>query len=118
MQGSDIFDNIVDSNESDTEQDEIVFETNEEDLEQKKNDFGGNQINRYGFNHHTKTKRENNDLSDDDSIVFKWSATCDFQQCGILTSVDPDKPLQPPFNLRNAKWCSVISWRLIEYPRD
>ena len=22
--------------------------------------------------------------------------TCDFQQCGILTSVDSDEPLQPP----------------------
>ena len=25
--------------------------------------------------------------------------TCDFQQCGILTSVDSDKPLQPPLRL-------------------
>ena len=36
MQGSDIFDNIVDSDESDSEQDEIVFESNEDELEQKK----------------------------------------------------------------------------------
>ena len=27
----------------------------------------------------------------------------DFQQCGILTSVDSDKPVQPPFRLRNIK---------------
>ena len=26
---------------------------------------------------------------------------CDFQQCGILTSVDSDEPVQPPFKLRN-----------------
>ena len=25
--------------------------------------------------------------------------TCDFQQCGILTSVDSDEPVQPPFKL-------------------
>ena len=33
--------------------------------------------------------------------------TCDFQQCGILTSVDSDEPVQPPFQLRNSKCCSV-----------
>ena len=26
-----------------------------------------------------------------------WATTCDFQQCGILTSVDSIKPVQPPF---------------------
>ena len=31
------------------------------------------------------------------------AVTCDFQQCGILTSVDSDEPLQPPFKLRNSK---------------
>ena len=30
-----------------------------------------------------------------------WAATCDFQQGGNFTSVDVDKPLQPPFKLRN-----------------
>ena len=29
--------------------------------------------------------------------------SCDFQQCGILTSVDSDEHLQPPFQLRNSK---------------
>ena len=38
-----------------------------------------------------------------------WAVTCDFQQCGILTSVDFDKHLQPPFKLRNSKWRSVSS---------
>ena len=30
----------------------------------------------------------------------EWTATCDFQQCGILTSVDSDQPLQPTFKFR------------------
>ena len=34
--------------------------------------------------------------------VYKWAATCDFQQCGSLTSVDSDKPVQPPYKLRNS----------------
>ena len=28
----------------------------------------------------------------------------DFQQCGVLTSVDSEEPVQPPFKLRNSKW--------------
>ena len=28
------------------------------------------------------------------------AVTCDFQQCGILTSVDSDEHVQPPFKLR------------------
>ena len=42
-----------------------------------------------------------------------WIRTC--QQCGILTSVDSDEPVQPPFKLRNSKWCSVSSLTVIEY---
>ena len=34
---------------------------------------------------------------------------CDFQQCGILTSVDSYEPVQPPFKLRTSKCCSVSS---------
>ena len=34
---------------------------------------------------------------------------CDLQQCGILTSVDSDEPVQPPFKLRNSKWYSSSS---------
>ena len=26
-----------------------------------------------------------------------------YKQCGILTSVDLDEPIQPPFKLRNSK---------------
>ena len=29
--------------------------------------------------------------------------TWNFHQCGILTSVDSDKPVQPPFKLRSSK---------------
>ena len=45
-------------------------------------------------------------------------ATCDLQQCDILTSVDSDEPVQPPFKLRNSKLCSVSSLTLIEYSSD
>ena len=31
------------------------------------------------------------------------AVTCDFQQCGILTSVDSDEPVQHPLKLRNSK---------------
>ena len=35
---------------------------------------------------------------------FMWEPwTCDFQQCGIFTSVDLDEPVQPPFKLRISK---------------
>ena len=40
------------------------------------------------------------------SNIFKMNILAlqrDFQQCGILTSVDSDKPVQPPFELRNSK---------------
>ena len=38
-----------------------------------------------------------------------WT-TCDFQQCGVLTSVDSDEPVQPPVKFKNSKWCSVSSF--------
>ena len=44
--------------------------------------------------------------------------TCDFQQCGILTSLDSDKPVQPLFKPRNSKWCSDSSLTLIGYSSD
>ena len=44
--------------------------------------------------------------------------TCDFQQCGILTSVDSGEPVQPPFKLRNSKWCSVSILTVVEYSSD
>ena len=33
------------------------------------------------------------------------------QQCGILTSVDSDEPVQSLFKLRHSKYCSVSSLR-------
>ena len=42
---------------------------------------------------------------------------CDFQQCGILTSIDSDEPLQPPFKLRNSKYDFVSSLTVIEDER-
>ena len=38
--------------------------------------------------------------------TYVLAVTCDFQRCGILSSVDSDWPVQPHFNLRN---CSVQS---------
>ena len=47
-----------------------------------------------------------------------WAMTCDFQQYGILTSVDSDEHVQPPFKLRNSKLLSGSSLTLREYPSD
>ena len=47
-----------------------------------------------------------------------WAVSCDFQQCGILTSVDSDEPVQSPLKRRNSKWCSVSSLTVIEYSSD
>ena len=37
------------------------------------------------------------------STEEQMSGAGDFQQCGILTSVDSDEPVQPPFKLKNSK---------------
>ena len=47
-----------------------------------------------------------------------WAVTCDFQQCGIFTSVDSDEPVLPPFKLRNFKWCLACCLTLLEYSSD
>ena len=63
--------------------------------------------------------RENNRQDTEEEVrSFNLATTCDFQQCGILTSVDSDEPLQPPFKLRNSKCCSVSSLTIIEYSSD
>ena len=46
-----------------------------------------------------------NSISAQASSSNKWAVTWDFQECGILTSVDWDESVQPPFKLRNCKWC-------------
>ena len=48
-------------------------------------------------------------------VFYIWAVTCVFQQCGILTSVDSDEPVQPPFELRISKRYLVSSSTLIEY---
>ena len=55
----------------------------------------------------TENAAENHHLLMFSATIFRLnnirSATCDFQQCGILTSVDTDKPVQHPVKLRNSK---------------
>ena len=41
-----------------------------------------------------------------------------FKQCGILTSVDSDEPVQPPLKLRNSKWFSDSRLTLKQYSND
>ena len=47
-----------------------------------------------------------------------WAVAWDLTQCGILTSVDSDEPVQPPLKLRNSKLYSVSSLTIIEYSSD
>ena len=51
-------------------------------------------------------------------VVINNYNTWDFQQFDILTYVDSDEPLQPPFKLRNSKWCSVSNLTIIECSSD
>ena len=39
----------------------------------------------------------------DGTIQNNSAVTCDYQQCGILTSVDSDEPVQPPLKLNKSK---------------
>ena len=71
------------------------------------------------------SRRQNLSLADKElnmtvngNFLQIWAMTCDFQQCGILTCVDSNELLQPPFKLRNSKWCSVSSLTIIESSRD
>ena len=52
------------------------------------------------------------------SVKYIWTVTCDFQQCGMLASLESDEPVQPPFKLRNSKWCSASSLTFIKYASD
>ena len=51
-------------------------------------------------------------------VIHKIAVTCDFQQCGIFTSVDSNEHAQPLFKLRKAVCCSVSSLTVIEYSSD
>ena len=48
----------------------------------------------------------------------KCALTFDFQQCGILTSVDSDGPVQPRVKLRNFIKYSVSSLTVGKYLSD
>ena len=50
--------------------------------------------------------------------VGAHAVTRDFKQCGILTSIDSDEPVQLPFKLRSLKSGSVSSLTVIEYLSD
>ena len=52
------------------------------------------------------------------SFVFIILLEPQHENSNNLTSVDSDEPLQPPFKLRNSKWCSVSSLTTIEYSSD
>ena len=43
------------------------------------------------------------EYSEIENIYCIGATTRDFQQCGILTSVDSGKPVQHPFKLRNSE---------------
>ena len=49
-------------------------------------------------------------------IIEPWHLISN--KCGILTSLDSDELVRPPFKLRNSKWCSVSSSTVIEYSSD
>ena len=48
-------------------------------------------------------------------LVYDGATTRDFQQFGIMTSVDSDEPVQSPVRLRNSKLRSFSSFTVIEY---
>ena len=51
--------------------------------------------------------------------IWKGAVTRrDFQQSGILTSVDSDEPVQSPYKPSDSQWCSVSILTLIEYSSD
>ena len=50
-------------------------------------------------------------------VKIKGAVSCDFQRCGILTSVDSDEPVHTHMKLRNSK-CSVSNLTVIEYSSD
>ena len=54
-------------------------------------------------------------ICSDDSHL-NWAVKCDFQQCGILTWIDSNKPVQPPFKRTNSKcrWVSSLSHRIFK----
>ena len=66
----------------------------------------------------TKVPKKGTDTHSPETTGAAHNLSRDFQQCGILTSVDSEEPLQPPLKLRNSKRCSVSSLTAIEYSSD
>ena len=57
-----------------------------------------------------------NDVKCVNCAIHHYRATnCDFQQCGILTSVDSDEPAQPLLSLETPNAVKVSSLTFIEY---
>ena len=46
------------------------------------------------------------------------AATCDFQQCDLLTSVDLNEPVQPILSLETPNDIQCCSLTLVEYSSD
>ena len=57
------------------------------------------------------------ELATPGSAVSFASVTRHVTDCATRPG-DSDEPLQPPFKLRNSKWCSVSSLTIIEYSSD
>ena len=64
----------------------------------------------------SKKLQKNNEVGHREK--YNWAATCDFQQCGILTCVDSNEPVKSPFKLRISKRCSVSRLTVIKYSSD
>ena len=81
-------------------------------VNKKPNTFQPLMLDKYSVQSLYNTPNFNMDLD------IKWAATWDFQQCGILTSIDSDEPVQPPFKRRKSKYCFVSRLTAIEYSSD
>ena len=55
------------------------------------------------FSPWVSNKRTTNEVCAVAHVENSLATACDFQQCGILTSVDSDEPVQPHFKPRNSK---------------
>ena len=40
---------------------------------------------------------------------IRFLLTCDFQQCDILTNVDSEEPVQPPFSLETPNDVQLVA---------
>ena len=80
--------------------------SNSLDLDQAWSDLVSNCLQRLSADDNRRQRVKHFEAIGNKTILVM---TCDFQQCGILTSVDSDESVQPPFKLRISKCCSVSS---------